>query len=49
MRICPKVTSRDENAGNTARFCIEVVTTDLPGMTWLGYNAEFINQTAATS
>jgi len=31
-----KVTSRDENAGNTAHFCVKVVTTDPPGMTRLG-------------
>jgi len=37
LRICPKVTSRDENAGNIARFCVKVVTTDPPGgMTLLG-------------
>jgi len=45
----PKVTSRDENAGNTDRFCAIVVTTDMPSMTLLGYNVEFISQTAATS
>jgi len=35
-------TSRNENAANTARFCVEVVTTDLTGMKRLGQNAEFI-------
>jgi len=28
LRIWPKVTSRDENTENTARFCIKVVTAD---------------------
>ena len=28
FRVWPKVTSRDENAGNTASFCVKVVTTN---------------------
>jgi len=32
LRIWPKVTSRDENGGNTARFYVKVVTTDPSGM-----------------
>jgi len=49
LRIWPKVTSRDENAENTARFCVNVVTTDPSSMKRLGSNAEFVSQSAATS
>ena len=35
LRISPKVTSRDETAGNTFRFSVKVVITDLPGVTLL--------------
>jgi len=37
--IWPKVTARNENAGNTALLFVKVVTTDPPSMTRLGYNA----------
>jgi len=36
LRIWPKVTSRDENAGNTARFYVKVIITDPTGITRLG-------------
>ena len=45
LRIWPEVTSRDENAGNTARFCVKVAGRRevCAALDWFRYKPKVLN------